>query len=136
MEEPRTFEEAVDVVLAEMREILLYKRARYGTSNITAQGLRGLATRLSDKMARVKTLVENAWLREMMEDATLDAPQAWPVVQAVLDEKFPTDEGSESVEDTLKDAGNYSIIGVLLRRGWWTLPNQGRGKIRVHKGGE
>jgi len=28
----------------------------------------------------------------------------------------------ESVEDTLIDAANYAVIGLMLGRGWWGLP--------------
>jgi len=51
--------------------------------------------RLSDKAARLRY----AWLDGKGTGAT-----------------------DESVEDTLIDAANYAVIGLLLGRGWWGLP--------------
>lgn len=95
MSKPRSFEDALDTILAEMRAVMIERQLKYGSNNILDCGRAGIAVRLSDKAARLR----HAWL----DGRGADAPD-------------------ESVEDTLIDAANYAVIGLLLRRGWWGLP--------------
>ena len=98
MTQPETFEDALDTILAEMRAVMIERQLKYGPTNIQDCGKPGIAVRLSDKAARLR----HAWLN----GRGVDAPD-------------------ESVEDTLIDAANYAVIGLLLRRGWWGLPMEG-----------
>ena len=95
MDKPRSFEDALDTILAEMRAVMIERQLKYGSSNILDCGKPGIAVRLSDKAARLR----NVWLNGKGETAT-----------------------DESVEDTLIDAANYAVIGLMLGRGWWGLP--------------
>ena len=95
MTKPRSFEDALDTILAEMRSVMIERQLKYGPENILDCGKAGIAVRMSDKAARLR----HAWLNGKGTDAT-----------------------DESVEDTLIDAANYAIIGLLLGRGWWGLP--------------
>ena len=92
---PQTFEEALDLCLADMRRVMIERQHKYGPDNIQDCGKPGVAVRLSDKAARLR----HAWL----DGRGVDAPD-------------------ESVDDTLIDAANYAVIGLLLGRGWWGLP--------------
>lgn len=95
MERPKTFEDALDTILAEMRAVMIERQLKYGPTNIQDCGKPGIAVRLSDKAARLR----HAWL----DGRGVDAPD-------------------ESVDDTLIDAANYAVIGLMLRRDWWGLP--------------
>ena len=92
---PKTFEEALDTILAEMRAVMIERQIKYGSTNILDCGKPGIAVRLSDKAARLR----NAWLSGKGTNVT-----------------------DESIEDTLIDAANYAVIGLMLGRGWWGLP--------------
>lgn len=98
MDKPRSFEDALDTILAEMRAVMIERQIKYSSENILDCGKPGIAVRLSDKAARLR----NAWLNGKGTDAT-----------------------DESVEDTLIDAANYAVIGLMLGRGWWGLPMEG-----------
>src|SRR5690606_3418640 len=95
MERPTTFEDALDCILAEMRAVMIERQLKYGSENILDCGKAGIAVRMSDKAARLR----NAWLNGRGTGAT-----------------------DESIEDTLIDAANYAVIGLMLGRGWWGLP--------------
>ena len=83
----------VDVILNELRSIMMKKQEDYGPLNIAlAPGgaMNGLRVRMYDKLARLNNLAD--------KDAT---------------------PNFESVEDTLIDLANYAIIGLLVQRGQW-----------------
>jgi hypothetical protein len=83
----------VDVILNELRSIMMKKQEDYGPLNIAlAPGgaMNGLRVRMYDKLARLNNLADKA---------------ATP--------------NFESVEDTLIDLANYAIIGLLVQRGQW-----------------
>lgn len=87
------FEEIVRQIALEAADILIKKHQDYGPDNINnAPGgaTNGLLVRMHDKMERLKTLI--------------------------LGKKEPK---YESVEDTLIDMINYSIIGLMVQRGKW-----------------
>jgi hypothetical protein len=83
----------VDVILNELRSIMIRKQEDYGPLNIAlAPGgaMNGLRVRMYDKLARLNNLAD--------KDAT---------------------PNFESIEDTLIDLANYAIIGLLVQRGQW-----------------
>jgi hypothetical protein len=91
---PETFEQAVDSILAEMRETMIAKQRDYGPGNIDGFGELGVLIRATDKHARLKNLLyEN-----------------------------PNEPSNESLDDTWLDMANYSLIALMVRRGIWGLP--------------
>jgi len=83
----------VDVILNELRNIMMKKQEDYGPLNIAlAPGgaMNGLRVRMYDKLARLNNMAN--------KDAT---------------------PNFESIEDTLIDLANYAIIGLLVQRGQW-----------------
>ena len=77
------------------------KQMDYGSANIAACGEMGIAVRLQDKVSRLLNLLEK--IRGRYGHAI-----------AVL-----TEIKHETMEDTFKDAANYAMIGLLLKRGLW-----------------
>ena len=92
-ESPKKFEEASKIIYKEAFQIIVAKQKDYGTRNILDFGELGVLVRSNDKMARLKNLI-----------ASGNAPN------------------NESIEDSWKDLLNYSVIALMLRRGWFTLP--------------
>ena len=85
---------------------MLDRQKKYGAGNVTAQGLYGIATRLSaDKVARLMKALNG----KVVEGKVVLDP---------LSDEF-TDE---SLDDTLMDIANYSLIAWMLRHDYWTLP--------------
>jgi len=88
----------LELIMAQLEDIMLKKHADYGPMNIAAAPggpMNGLRVRMYDKLARLNNLVD-----------TGDTPNY------------------ESIEDTLIDLANYAIIGLLVQRGQWEgLPN-------------
>ena len=83
----------VDIILNELRSIMMKKQEDYGPLNrALAPGgaMNGLRVRMYDKLARLNNLAD--------KDAT---------------------PNFESIEDTLIDLANYAIIGLLVQRGQW-----------------
>ena len=70
------------------------KQMDYGSTNIAACGEMGIAVRLQDKVSRMRNLL----LKELKNEGNAN---------------------HESLEDTYKDAANYAMIGLLLKRGLW-----------------
>lgn len=74
--------------------LLFKKNADYSSSrgdNIADTGLIGIATRLTDKISRLRSLAGS-----------------------------PSATAFESLDDTLRDIRNYALIGTLLREGAWS----------------
>ena len=91
----------VDVIIKELKKILLKKQEDYGPLNIShAPGgaMNGLRVRMHDKLARLNHLVDNG-----------DTPNY------------------ETIEDTLVDLANYAIIGLMVQRGQWAGIESGKG---------
>ena len=83
----------VDIILNELKTIILKKQEDYGPLNIAlAPGgaMNGLRVRMYDKLARLNNMAG--------KDAT---------------------PNYESIEDTFIDLANYAIIGLLVQRGQW-----------------
>lgn len=89
---PLTFEEALDEVINELRELMINKQRDYGHRNIMDFGEYGVLVRANDKIARLKNL---------------------------LGKKEPK---NEALEDSWRDLANYAIIALMLRKGTFTLP--------------
>lgn len=53
------FERDLDKVLSELRDTLVRRHKKYGKGNIAKHGLRGIAVRLDDKMARLEHGLED-----------------------------------------------------------------------------
>ena len=70
------------------------KQLDYGSSNIALGGEMGVAVRLQDKVSRMRNLL----LKELKGDKNVN---------------------HESLEDSFKDAANYGMIGLLLKRKLW-----------------
>jgi hypothetical protein len=70
------------------------KQHDYGPENILRFGVKGLCVRLHDKVARLENL--NGRGNETAEH--------------------------ESVHDSWADVIGYAIVGIMLERGWFTLP--------------
>lgn len=95
---PKTFEEAVERITTELRDLMVAKQRSYGKGNITIFGLKGVLVRASDKVQRLINLV---WDRPDRADKAVD---------------------TETTEDTWKDLSGYGIVGLMVERGWWPLP--------------
>ena len=104
---PTTWEEALDTVLAEMRAVMIARQRKYSRRNIEEQGLYGVLTRATaDKLSRVMTALNGRVVHGRVE---LDSIQ---------------DASDETFEDGLIDAANYiGPIALMLKRGWWSLPD-------------
>ena len=93
MTEPRTFEEACDLLALEISLMVCAKQYDYGKENILGFGEQGLVVRLWDKINRLKNLV---WNNQRPKN--------------------------ESTIDTLQDIAGYAILGLMLNKGWFELP--------------
>ena len=93
MNEVKTFQQAVDTVMAELRDLLIRKQRDYGHRNITDFGEFGVLVRVNDKVSRLKNLLGNG--------------------------RTPV---NESIDDTWRDIANYAIIALMLRKGIFELP--------------
>jgi len=94
MKQPKYLDEAFEQVCAELTETFLKKHKDYGKDNILDTGELGIAFRVNDKLSRLKNLLNQG--------------------------KKPT---NESLEETWSDIGVYSIIALLLKRGWFEKLN-------------
>jgi len=106
--EPKTWDEALDMIFAEMRSIMIERQAKYGPENIREQGLYGVITRASaDKVARIQRAMNGKVVNGKVE----------------LDPIGPGTEAADTFEDGLLDAANYfGPIALMVHRGWWDLP--------------
>ena len=102
MSQPETFEQAMDLVLAEMRELMLDRQYKYGPENIRGMGIHGLIVRINDKLARIKEDHKNS---------------------SFLGECNLRDLPDEEREDAWKDLANYAgVIALMVMRDTWGLP--------------
>lgn len=96
---PVTFEESVDLALAELKSTLLKKHHDYGSKNILEFKDVGVLIRLNDKLARMKNLygiTDNSYQRKT--------------------------SANESIEDTWKDVAGYGLIGLMLHKDIFDRP--------------
>jgi len=88
------FEAVVRATMDELATLLISKHRDYGAKNISQSPygvIKGLITRMWDKMARMVNLTRNG-------DATAE---------------------NEPLEDSFKDMANYSVIAIMQLRGQW-----------------
>jgi hypothetical protein len=106
--EPKSWDAAVREFYARAEGIMHDRQAKYGPTNVTSQGLYGIATRLSaDKVARL-----------------MKALNGRVVEGRVILDPVPDDFSDESFDDTLMDIANYALIAWMLRHDYWTLPRE------------
>lgn len=113
---PQTWDAAVDRCLAELRQVMLDRQAKYGPENIRQQGLYGVLTRgAADKTARIMHALNG---RIVNGQIILDP------IGLGADETFEDSlVADETFEDALIDAANYfGVIARMVLRGWWDLP--------------
>jgi len=94
--DPRTFMEALGLVLDEMRDVMMVKQRDYGPGNILDFKDYGVLVRANDKMARLRNLYTSG-----------NAP------------------ANETIDDSWLDLANYAVIAMMVRRGYWGLPMEG-----------
>lgn len=97
--QPNTFQEAVDKVLLEMKNLLISKQRDYGARNILEFGAIGVVLRANDKLSRLKHL-------HGVDDYTFQIKTA----------------KHESIKDSWRDLANYALIALLLESDTFTLP--------------
>mgnify|MGYP001230119077 CR=1 FL=1 len=81
-------------IVCECVQLFDTKQQDYGSTNIALGGELSIAFRLQDKVSRMRNLL----LKELKGESSIN---------------------HESLEDTYKDAANYAMIGLLLKRGLW-----------------
>jgi len=102
--EPQTYHQALDMVLAEMREIMLDRQRKYGPTNILRGGVHGLIVRIGDKLARIEEDHKYCLFLSKGECVERELPD-------------------EDKLDAWLDLSNYAgPIAIMLQRGWWELP--------------
>ena len=82
--------EELKKICKEIEELLKRKNEMYGDENIVKIGKEGIIVRLTEKIERLKHLLEN----------NINPPE-------------------ETIEDTWNDIIGYGIIGLMLQRGRW-----------------
>jgi len=100
---PTTIEAAFHQVAGEIIQTLITRGQKYGRDNITRSGIHGILTRLGDKLARLDN------------DHTDCSFRTCTNIRSLPD---------EAQDDGWIDLAGYSLIALLLQRGWWELPNQ------------
>jgi len=90
MKDPKTLDEAFEIVCQKMLETFLKKHKDYGKGNILDMGELGIAFRISEKFNRIKHLLMSGRKPE-----------------------------NESIDDSWIDIAVYAVIAILLRRGWF-----------------
>lgn len=91
--EPKTFEEGCRQIADELANLVIEKQKDYGQANILDFGEFGVLVRTNDKIARLKNLYKQG--------------------------KKPR---NEALDDSWKDNAGYSIVALMVRRGWFSLP--------------
>lgn len=87
---PKTLEEAFDLITSELRETFVRKHRDYGKGNILDTGELGIAFRISDKLSRLKNILQSG--------------------------KKPN---NESIDDSWIDIGVYAVITLMYRKKWF-----------------
>lgn len=90
---PKNWNQAAAIIANEIVQTIVKRQHDYGTGNILGFREKGIVVRIWDKVNRLKNLV-------------------WGDKEAK----------GERVEDTFVDLAGYSIIALMLRRGWFELP--------------
>jgi len=88
MKNPENLEEAFSIIAKEMEAIFVQKHKDYGKGNILDTGELGIAFRQSDKLNRLKNILQST-----------------------------SNPANESVDDSWMDMGVYAVIAIMFRRG-------------------
>ena len=94
MKEPQTLEEAFETISRELEEMFVRKHKDYGKGNILDTGELGIAFRISDKLNRLKNLLQTG-----------------------------SKPSNETIEESWVDIGVYAVIAVMYKRGWFKKLN-------------
>lgn len=97
---PLQCEEFINTTM-KMYRMHLNKNADYSPANILGTGEIGLITRLWDKVARLMNLT------------------GFEIDARLIRHRIMLFPKNESIDDTLIDTANYSIIGLILRKQLW-----------------
>ena len=89
----KTFEEGFDLIVKDLKDLIIRKQKDYGHGNILKFGQLGVMVRVSDKFERLI----NLW-------------------------KKGTTPKNETVIDTWQDIANYAIIWLMLEKKVFDLP--------------
>lgn len=90
---PTTFQEASSILCNGMSKMLISKNHKYGKDNILKFGQVGIFMRYWDKVCRLE--------QGVCKNVNL---------------------GEEGLQETWGDSAGYSLIGILLDKGWYQLP--------------
>lgn len=82
-------EEEMKKIFREIEELLIQKNKLYGDKNVEIIGKLGILTRIEEKIARLRNMIENNL------------------------------ESDESREDSWKDIAGFGVIGAMLERNKW-----------------
>ena len=99
---PEHFEQALDLQLLALRDLMVDRQRKYGSTNITTSGVHGLLVRMSDKLARIRHDHRNCLFSSCAE--------------------LPAHPDEDAL-DAYRDLANYAgIIYPMLVTGQWGLP--------------
>lgn len=105
-----TFEDAVDGVLQEVKDLIVDRQRTYGPSNIEQQGIFGVVNRIGmDKLARI---------RQRLNGEVFNG-------EIVLDGIELGSVNEPGIINDLADVIGYAVCGILLLRGEWGRPLAG-----------
>lgn len=90
MSQPKTLEEAFQILSQELLHTFVQKHKDYGKGNILSIQELGIAFRETEKVERLKNLL--------------------------MAQKDPT---NETIDDTWIDVAVYAVIALMLRKGWF-----------------
>lgn len=122
-----SFEQTFVAMMVLKFHMMVAKQNDYGPGNISKAGLRGVMTRATDKLERIKSLIGEPesqvetiklLLERLPDDADVaDLDEfAWNVNKTINPSNAV---GDERVDDTLMDLGNYGDIAYVLYHGAW-----------------
>jgi hypothetical protein len=93
-------------VYQEAFEILVERQNKYGSENISSQGVYGVVTRIGDdKLNRIRRALNGKVVNGRI----------------ILD-PIPEGESTDTFEDAALDIANYALITLGLHRGLWGRP--------------
>jgi hypothetical protein len=90
MSEPKSLDEAFNLICTEALETFIKKHKDYGKENVLEMEELGIAIRGSEKLSRLKNLL----LHQLKPE-------------------------NESLDETWIDIAVYSVIALMMRRGWF-----------------
>lgn len=96
---PTTLEEAIDIIQAVEKRVMVERHRKYGKGNISKRGLVGIQVRMEDKLERSGMALFGAdgFIRTLNHD-------------------------DETLADTFLDHSNYATIALLYMNDLWQLP--------------